>query len=141
MEYKNITFVTGFPIVVNYADLKSVIMHVFFKENNSRITDRIVKELIETFENFNISVSVQSSVLEIVTMINYEIFKCGLIIQLDLPENVEINVNTLEAIQDAIPVIIKLAIDTQKIYERHDAIYKDLKVLKPSTPAKKEKCN
>ena len=141
MEYKNNTFVTGFPIVVNYADLKSVIMHVFFKENNSRITDRIVKELIETFENFNISVSVQSSVLEIVTMINYEIFKCGLIIQLDLPENVEINVNTLEAIQDAIPVIIKLAIDTQKIYERHDAIYKDLKVLKPSTPAKKEKCN
>lgn len=141
MEYKNITFVTGFPIVVNYADLKSVIMHVFFKENNSRITDRIVKELIETFENFNISASVQSSVLEIVTMINYEIFKCGLIIQLDLPENVEINVNTLEAIQDAIPVIIKLAIDTQKIYERHDAIYKDLKVLKPSTPAKKEKCD
>ena len=141
MEYKNITFVTGFPIVVNYVDLKSVIMHVFFKENNSRITDRIVKELIETFENFNISVSVQSSVLEIVTMINYEIFKCGLIIQLDLPENVEINVNTLEAIQDAIPVIIKLAIDTQKIYERHDAIYKDLKVLKPSTPAKKEKCD
>lgn len=141
MEYKNITFVTGFPIVVNYADLKSVIMHVFFKENNSRITDRIVKELIETFENFNISVSVQSSVLEIVTMINYEIFKCGLIIQLDLPENVEINVNTLETIQGAIPVIIKLAIDTQKIYERHDAIYKDLKVLKPSTPAKKEKCD
>lgn len=141
MEYKNITFVTGFPIVVNCADLKSVIMHVFFKENNSRITDRIVKELIETFENFNISASVQSSVLEIVTMINYEIFKCGLIIQLDLPENVEINVNTLEAIQDAIPVIIKLAIDTQKIYERHDAIYKDLKVLKPSTPAKKEKCD
>ena len=141
MEYKNITFVTGFPIVVNYANLKSVIMHVFFKENNSRITDRIVKELIETFENFNISVSVQSSVLEIVTMINYEIFKCGLIIQLDLPENVEINVNTLEAIQDAIPVIIKLAVDTQKIYERHDAIYKDLKVLKPSTPAKKEKCD
>lgn len=141
MEYKNITFVTGFPIVVNYADLKSVIMHVFFKENNSRITDRIVKELIETFENFNISVSVQSSVLEIVTMINYEIFKCGLIIQLDLPKNVEINVNTLEAIQDAIPVIIKLAIDTQKIYERHDAIYKDLKVLKPSTSAKKEKCD
>lgn len=141
MEYKNITFVTGFPIVVNYADLKSVIMHVFFKENNSRITDRIVKELIETFENFNISVSVQSSVLEIVTMINYEIFKCGLIIQLDLPENVEINVNTLETIQDAIPVIIKLAIDTQKIYERHDAIYKDLKVLKPSTSAKKEKCD
>lgn len=141
MEYKNITFVTGFPIVVNYADLKSVIMHVFFKENNSRITDRIVKELIETFENFNISVSVQSSVLEIVTMINYEIFKCGLIIQLDLPENVEINVNTLEAIQDAIPVIIKLAIDTQKIYERHDAIYKDLKMLKPSTSAKKEKCD
>lgn len=141
MEYKNIIFVTGFPIVVNYADLKSVIMHVFFKENNSRITDRIVKELIETFENFNISASVQSSVLEIVTMINYEIFKCGLIIQLDLPENVEINVNTLEAIQDAIPVIIKLAIDTQKIYERHDAIYKDLKVLKPNTPAKKEKCD
>ena len=141
MEYKNNVFVIGFPIVVNCADLKSVIMHVFFKENNSRITDRIVKELIETFENFNISASVQSSVLEIVTMINYEIFKCGLIIQLDLPENVEINVNTLEAIQDAIPVIIKLAIDTQKIYERHDAIYKDLKVLKPSTPAKKEKCD
>lgn len=141
MEYKNITFVTGFPIVVNYADLKSVIMHVFFKENNSRITDRIVKELIEMFENFNISVTVQSSVLEIVTMINYEIFKCGLIIQLDLPENVEINVNTLEAIQDAIPVIIKLAIDTQKIYERYDAINKDLKVLKPSTSAKKEKCD
>ena len=141
MEYKNITFITGFPIVVNYADLKSVIMHVFFKENNSRITDRIVKELIEMFENFNISVSVQSSVLEIVTMINYEIFKCGLIIQLDLPENVEINVNTLEAIQDTIPVIIKLAIDTQKIYERHDAIIKDLKVLKPSTSAKKEKCD
>lgn len=141
MEYKNITFVTEFPIVVNYADLKSVIMHVFFKENNSRITDRIVKELIEIFENFNISASVQSSVLEIVTMINYEIFKCGLIIQLDLPKNVEINVNTLEAIQDAIPVIIKLAIDTQKIYERHDAIIKDLKVLKPSTSAKKEKCD
>lgn len=79
---QNITFVTGFPIVVNYADLKSVIMHVFFKENNSRITDRIVKELIEMFENFNISASVQSSVLEIVTMINYEIFRCGLIIQL-----------------------------------------------------------
>ena len=112
MDYKNFTFVSGFTIVVNYADLKSVIMHVFFKENNSRITDRIVKELIEMFENFNISVTVQSSVLEIVTMINYEIFKCGLIIQLDLPENVEININTLEAIQDAIPVIIKLAIDT-----------------------------
>nr|DAG90020.1 MAG TPA: hypothetical protein [Crassvirales sp.] len=141
MEYKNITFVTGFPIVVNYAELKSIIMHVFFKENNSRITDRIVKKLIEIFENFNISVSVQSSVLEIVTMINYEIFKCGLIIQLDLPENVEININTLEAIQDAIPVIIKLAIDTQKIYERHDAINKDLKVLKSSTSAKKEKCD
>ena len=141
MEYKNITFVTGFPIVVNYADLKSVIMHVFFKENNSRITDRIVKELIEIFENFNISASVQSSVLEIVTMINHEIFKCGLIIQLDLPKNVEINVNTLGTIQDAIPVIIKLAIDTQKIYEKHDAIIKDLKVLKPSTSAKKEKCD
>lgn len=56
-------------------------------------------------------------------------------------KNVEINVNTLEAIQDAIPVIIKLAIDTQKIYERHDAIIKDLKVLKPSTSAKKEKCD
>lgn len=141
MEYKNITFVTGFPIVVNYADLKSVIMHVFFKENNSRITDRIVKELIEIFENFNISVTVQSSVLEIVTMINYEIFKCGLIIQIDLPENVEINVNTLEAIQDVIPVIIKLAIDVQKIHDRRDAINKDLKVLKPSTSAKKEKCD
>lgn len=103
--------------------------------------DQIIEELTMMFKTFNIVVSTQISVSEIVTMINYEIFKCGLIIQLDIPENIEINVNTLEAIQDAIPVIIKLAIDTQKIYERHDAIYKDLKMLKPSTPAKKEKCD
>ena len=128
-------------MVINRKAYKTAIVHVFFKENWPLIMDQIIEELTMMFKTFNIVVSTQISVSEIVTMINYEIFKCGLIIQLDIPENIEINVNTLEAIQDAIPVIIKLAIDTQKIYERHDAIYKDLKVLKPSTPAKKEKCD
>ena len=93
------------------------------------------------FKTFNIVVNTQISVSEIVTMINYEIFKCGLMIQLDIPENVKINVNTLETIENSIPVIIKLAIDVQKIHDRRDAINKDLKVLKPSTSAKKEKCD
>ena len=128
-------------MVIDRKAYKTVIMHVFFKENWPLIIDQIIEELTAMFKTFNIVVGTQISVSEIVTMINYEVFKCGLIIQLDIPENVKINVNTLEAIQDAIPVIIKLAIDTQKIYERHDAIYKDLKVLKPSTPAKKEKCD
>lgn len=141
MEYKNNTFVTGSPMVIDRKAYKTVIMHVFFKENWPLIIDQIIEELTAMFKTFNIVVSTQISVSEIVTMINYEVFKCGLIIQLDIPENVKINVNTLETIENSIPVIIKLAIDTQKIYERHDAINKDLKVLKPSTSAKKEKCD
>lgn len=128
-------------MVIDRKAYKTVIMHVFFKENWPLIIDQIIEELTAMFKTFNIVVSTQISVSEIVTMINYEVFKCGLIIQLDIPENVKINVNTLETIENSIPVIIKLAIDTQKIYERHDAINKDLKVLKPSTSAKKEKCD
>ncbi len=141
MEYKNNTFVTGSPIVIDRKAYKTVIMHVFFKENWPLIIDQIIEELTAMFKTFNIVVGTQISVSEIVTMINYEVFKCGLIIQLDIPENVKINVNTLETVENSIPVIIKLAIDVQKIHDRRDAINKDLKVLKPSTPAKKEKCD
>ena len=141
MEYKNNTFVTGAPMVIDRKAYKTVIMHVFFKENWPLIMDQIIEELTAMFKTFNIVVGTQISVSEIVTMINYEVFKCGLIIQLDIPENVKINVNTLETIENSIPVIIKLAIDVQKIHDRRDAINKDLKMLKPSTPAKKEKCN
>lgn len=141
MEYKNITFVTGSPMVIDRKAYKTVIMHVFFKENCPLIISQIVEELTTMFKTFNIVASVKTSVSEIVTMINYEVFKCGLIIQLDIPENVKICVNTLETVQDVIPVIIKLAIDVQKIHDRRDAINKDLKVLKPSTSAKEEKRN
>ena len=141
MEYKNNTFVTGSPMVIDRKAYKTVIMHVFFKENWPLIIDQIIEELTAMFKTFNIVVGTQISVSEIVTMINYEVFKCGLIIQLDIPENVKINVNTLETVENSIPVIIKLAIDVQKIHDRRDAINKDLKVLKPSTPAKKEKCD
>lgn len=141
MEYKNNVFVIGSPMVIDRKAYKTVIMHVFFKENWPLIMDQIIEELTVMFKTFNIVVSTQISVSEIVTMINYEIFKCGLMIQLDIPENVKINVNTLETIENSIPVIIKLAIDVQKIHDRRDAINKDLKVLKPSTSAKKEKYN
>lgn len=140
MEYKNNTFVTGAPMVIDRKAYKTVIMHVFFKENWPLIMDQIIEELTAMFKTFNIVVGTQISVSEIVTIINYEVFKCGLIIQLDIPENVKINVNTLETIENSIPVIIKLAIDVQKIHDRRDAINKDLKVLKSSTSAKKEKC-
>lgn len=141
MEYKNNVFVIGSPTVIDRKAYKTVIVHVFFKENWPLIMDQIIEELTVMFKTFNIVVSTQISVSEIITMINYEVFKCGLIIQLDIPENVKINVNTLETIENSIPVIIKLAIDVQKIHDRRDAINKDLKVLKPSTPAKKEKYN
>ena len=141
MEYKNNVFVIGSPMVIDRKTYKTVIVHVFFKENWPLIMDQIIEELTAMFKTFNIVVGTQISVSEIVTMINYEIFKCGLIIQLDIPENVKINVNTLETIENSIPVIIKLAIDVQKIHDRRDAISKDLKMLKPSTPAKKEKCD
>ena len=141
MEYKNITFIMGFPMVIDRKDFKSVAIHVFFKENCPLIMSQITKELTTMFKGFNVVVDTQALVSEIVTMINYEIFKCGLIIRLDIPKNVKINVNTFETIQDAIPVIIKLAIDVQKIHDRRDAINKDFKVLEPSTPAKKEKCD
>ena len=141
MEYKNNVFVIGSPMVIDRKAYKTVIMHVFFKENWPLIMDQIIEELTAMFKTFNIVVSTQISVSEIITMINYEIFKCGLIIQLDIPENVKINVNTLETIENSIPVIIKLAVDVQKIHDRRDAINKDLKVLKPSTSAKKEKCD
>ena len=141
MEYKNNVFVVGYPMVIDRKAYKTVIVHVFFKENWPLIMDQIIEELTAMFKTFNIVVGTQISVSEIVTMINYEIFKCGLMIQLDIPENVKINVNTLETIENSIPVIIKLAIDVQKIHDRRDAINKDLKVLKPSTPAKKEKCD
>lgn len=141
MEYKNNVFVIGSPMVIDRKAYKTVIMHVFFKENWPLIMDQIIEELTVMFKTFNIVVSTQISVSEIITMINYEVFKCGLIIQLDIPENVKINVNTLETIENSIPVIIKLAIDVQKIHDRRDAINKDLKVLKPSTSAKKEKCD
>ena len=141
MEYKIVTFITGFPMVIDRKAYKTVIMHVFFKENWPLIIDQIIEELTAMFKTFNIVVGTQISVSEIVTMINYEVFKCGLIIQLDIPENVKICVNTLETIQDVIPVIIKLAIDVQKIHDRRYAINKDLKVLKPSTSTKKEKCD
>lgn len=141
MEYKNNVFVIGSPMVIDRKAYKTVIMHVFFKENWPLIMDQIIEELTVMFKTFNIVVSTQISVSEIITMINYEVFKCGLIIQLDIPENVKINVNTLETIENSIPVIIKLATDVQKIHDRRDAINKDLKVLKPSTSAKKEKCN
>lgn len=141
MEYKNITFVTGVPMVVVNKSSKSVIMHVFFKEDNSLILNQIVEDLTDMFKGFNVSVYTKTSVAEIITMINYEVFKCGMIIELYVPNSVEINVNTLETMQDAIPVIIKLAIDVQKTHDRRDAINKDLKVLKPSTSAKEEKCD
>lgn len=141
MEYKNNVFVIGYPMVIDRKAYKTVIVHVFFKENWPLIMDQIIEELTAMFKTFNIVVGTQISVSEIVTMINYEIFKCGLMIQLDISENVKINVNTLETIENSIPVIIKLAVDVQKIHDRRDAINKDLKVLKPSTPAKKEKCD
>nr|DAF66161.1 MAG TPA: hypothetical protein [Caudoviricetes sp.] len=141
MEYKNNTFVTGSPMIIDRKAYKTVIIHVFFKENRPLIMDQIIEELTAMFKTFNIVVGTQISVSKIVTMINYEVFECGLIIQLDIPENVKINVNTLETIENSIPVIIKLAIDVQKIHDRRDAINKDLKMLKPSTPAKKEKCD
>lgn len=141
MEYKNNVFVIGSPMVIDRKAYKTIIVHVFFKENWPLIMDQIIEELTMMFKTFNIVVGTQISVSEIVTMINYEIFKCGLMIQLDIPENVKINVNTLETIENSIPVIIKLAIDVQKIHDRRDAINKDLKVLKSSTSAKKEKCN
>lgn len=141
MEYKNNVFVIGSPMVIDRKAYKTVIVHVFFKENWPLTMDQIIEELTAMFKTFNIVVGTQISVSEIVTMINYEVFKCGLIIQLDIPENVKININTLETIENSIPVIIKLAVDVQKIHDRRDAINKDLKVLKPSTPAKKEKCN
>ena len=141
MKYKNNVFVIGSPMVIDRKAYKTVIVHVFFKENWPLTMDQIIEELAAMFKTFNIVVGTQISVSEIVTMINYEIFKCGLMIQLDIPENVKINVNTLETIENSIPVIIKLAIDIQKIHDRRDAINKDLKVLKPSTPAKKEKCD
>lgn len=128
-------------MVIDRKAYKTVIIHVFFKENWPLIMDQIIEELTAMFKTFNIVVGIQISVSEIVTMINYEIFKCGLMIQLDIPENVKINVNTLETIENSIPVIIKLAVDVQKIHDRRDAINKDLKVLKSSTSAKKEKCN
>lgn len=141
MEYKNNTFVTGSPMIIDRKAYKTVIIHVFFKENWPLIMSQIIEELTMMFKTFNIVVGTQISVSKIVTMINYEVFECGLIIQLDIPENVKINVNTLETIENSIPVIIKLAIDVQKIHDRRDAINKDLKMLKPSTPAKKEKYN
>ena len=141
MEYKNNVFVIGSPMVIDRKVYKTVIMHVFFKENWPLIMNQIIEELTMMFKTFNIVVGTQISVSEIVTMINYEIFKCGLMIQLDIPENVKINVNTLETIKNSIPVIIKLAVDVQKIHDRRDAINKDLKVLKSSTSAKKEKCD
>lgn len=141
MEYKNNTFVIGSPMVIDRKAYKTIIVHVFFKENWPLIMSQIIEELTMMFKTFNIVVGTQISVSEIVTMINYEIFKCGLMIQLDIPENVKINVNTLETIENSIPVIIKLAIDVQKIHDRRDAINKDLKVLKSSTSAKKEKCD
>ena len=141
MEYKNNVFVIGSPMVIDRKAYKTVIVHVFFKENWPLTMDQIIEELTAIFKTFNIVVGTQISVSEIVTMINYEIFKCGLMIQLDIPENVKINVNTLETIENSIPVIIKLAVDVQKIHDRRDAINKDLKVLKPSTSAKKEKCD
>ena len=141
MEYKNNVFVIGSPMVIDRKAYKTIIVHVFFKENWPLIMDQIIEELTAMFKIFNIVVGTQISVSEIVTMINYEIFKCGLMIQLDIPENVKINVNTLETIENSIPVIIKLAVDVQKIHDRRDAINKDLKVLKSSTSAKKEKCD
>lgn len=137
MEYKNITFVIGFPVVVD----NQITVNCFFKENNPPIINRTVGELADMFGIFNISVRTRIFVSEIVTIINYEVFKCGISIALDIPENVEIDVHTLEAIQNAIPTIIKLAIDAQKIHDRRYAIDKDLKVLKPSTSAKEEKCD
>ena len=128
-------------MVIDRKAYKTAIIHVFFKENWPLIIDQIIEELTAMFKTFNIVVGTQISVSEIVTMINYEVFKCGLIIQLDILENVKINVNTLETIENSIPVIIKLAIDVQKIHDRRDAINKDFKVLKPSTSAKKEKCD
>ena len=128
-------------MVIDRKAYKTAIIHVFFKENCQLIISQIVEELTTMFKTFNIVASIKTSVSEIVTMINYEVFKCGLIIQLDIPENVKICVNTLETVQDVIPVIIKLAIDVQKIHDRRDAINKDLKVLKPSTSAKEEKCD
>ena len=137
MEYKNITFAIGFPVVVD----NQITVNCFFIENNPPIINRTVGELADMFGIFNISVRTRIFVSEIVTMINYEVFKCGISIALDIPENVEIDVHTLEAIQNAIPTIIKLAIDAQKIHDRRYAINKDLKVLKPSTSAKEEKCD
>ena len=137
MEYKNITFVIGFPVVVD----NQITVNCFFKENNPPIINRICVELIDMFGIFNISVRARTFVSKIITMINCEVFKCGISIALDIPENVEIDVLTLETIQNAIPTIIKLAIDVQKIHDRRYAINKDLKVLKPSTSAKKEKCD
>lgn len=137
MEYKNITFAIGFPVVVD----NQIAVNCFFKENNPPIINRTGGELADMFGMLNISVRTRTFVSEIVTMINYEVFKCGISIALNIPKNVEINVLTLETIQNAIPTIIKLAIDAQKIHDRRYAINKDLKVLKPSTSTKKEKCD
>ena len=137
MEYKNITFVIGFPVVVD----NQITVNCFFKENNPPIINRTGGELADMFGMLNISVRTRTFVSEIVTMINYEVFKCGISITLNIPKNVEIDVLILETIQNAIPTIIKLAIDAQKIHDRRYAINKDLKVLKPSTSTKKEKCD
>lgn len=141
MEYKNNVFVVGSPWVIDDNDSTSIRVNVFFKENNAPIMNRIGEELVTMFETFNISVFTNTLVSEIVTHINYETFKCGLIIDLNIPKNVEISINTLDMIQEAISAIIKLAIDVQKTHDRRYGINKDLKVLKPSTPAKKEKCD
>lgn len=137
MEYKNITFAIGFPVVVD----NQIAVDCFFKENNPPIINRTCGELADIFGMLNISVRTRTFVSEIVTMINDEVFKCGISIALDIPKNVEIDVLTLETIQNAIPTIIKLAIDVQKIHDRRNAINKDLKVLKSSTSAKEEKCD
>ena len=138
MEYKNNVFVIGSPMVIDRKAYKTVIVHVFFKENWPLIMDQIIEELTAMFKTFNIVVGTQISVSEIVTMINYEIFKCGLMIQLDIPENVKINVNTLETIENSIPVIIKLAIDVQKFTTDAMQSTKTLKCLNQVHPPRKK---
>ena len=138
MEYKNITFVTGFPMVVVNKSSKSVIMHVFFKEDNSLILNQIVEDLTDIFKGFNVSVYTKTSVAEIITMINYEVFKCGMIIELYVPNSVEINVNTLETMQNAIPVIIKLAKTYKKLMTDAMQSTKTLKCLNQVHPPRKK---
>ena len=125
-------------MVIDRKAYKTVIVHVFFKENWPLIMDQIIEELTAMFKTFNIVVGTQISVSEIVTMINYEIFKCGLMIQLDIPENVKINVNTLETIENSIPVIIKLAIDVQKFTTDAMQSTKTLKCLNQVHPPRKK---